>query len=314
MYLKAHFSEGKKKSKISGTPPHPLKSDQHLPAAWIPPPSPHWWPRVSDCGTGYRLWEVRAVGPTIWSPLGASGSEGAKGASRTGNLQCNTSRSGCQEAPTPRTWPSPQHREPRVTPRSVPHGAPGPAPHTHPHQGTDARAGLASETPGTLRAWRPQCVTGRADARHFSTPTSGGRHARPVGRLSTPAAVSASKNETATSRRREASPRRWHVRQEARLSRGASPARPAHPEDPGLTPRRRPPASPLPPTRALDSGRCARRRRGRGRAGRGVAWGRPARPRPHRPAPALRGVASAQVGSQAGENFFSKVVFISAMG
>ncbi|XP_036187378.1 cleavage and polyadenylation specificity factor subunit 6-like [Myotis myotis] len=42
-----------------------------------------------------------------------------------------------------------------------------------PPPGTDARAGLGSETPGTLRAWRPQCVTGRADAGHFSTPDLG---------------------------------------------------------------------------------------------------------------------------------------------
>lgn len=134
-----------------------------------------------------------------------------------------------------------------------------------------ARAGLGSEPPGTPEDPAPTARHGQGRRRELFHPaTSGGRHTRPAGRLSTPAAMSAPQNETATAWSREESPRPLAGTREARLPWGASPARPARPEDRGPTPLRRPPASPLPPTRALESGRCAGRRRGHKRAGRRV--------------------------------------------
>lgn len=169
--------------------------------------------------------------------------------------------------------------EPRAVPRSVPQRAPGPqkpnAACPHPRPGTGARASLWTETPDDLGP----TVRQRAGQKTGTFPhrDRGGRQARPVGRLLLPASNSASTTENATSRSRIKTPQRSHFRPDALLPVG-SPSRarswhPAHHFGHGLTPPKRPLASPLPPAGALEADRRRAQAQAQGRRGRGVAVG-----------------------------------------
>ena len=161
--------------------------------------------------------------------------------------------------------------EPRTVPLSVIHRAPGPqkpnavSPHSRPGTGQplDRDSGYPDDLGPTVRQRAGQ------KTETFPPREPGGRQARPVGRLLIPASNSASTTENATSRSRVETPQRSHFRPDALLPVGCpSRARcwhPAHHFGHGLTPARRPLASPLPPARALEADRCAgRRRRGHG--------------------------------------------------
>ncbi|XP_046952655.1 putative HTLV-1-related endogenous sequence [Lynx rufus] len=142
----------------------------------------------------------------------------------------------------------------------------------HRHLGTDARAvsGPRRRRPCDPDDLGPTLRHGQIRRRKLSHPaTPGGRQARPVGRLPTPASKRASKNETATSWSQEdpQSPRTPDLM--PGFPPGASRARAGSaPSRSGPTPPKQPPANPLPPAGALEAGWCARRRRGRDGAGR----------------------------------------------
>lgn len=115
--------------------------------------------------------------------------------------------------------------EPRVTPRSVAHGAPGPQ---APDAPTRERMHGRSRTtqPGDPDDLGPTLRHGQGRCRKLSHPaTPGGRRARPVGGLPTPASTRASKNETATSWSREEPSKRSHSGPDTGLPTGSLPAR-----------------------------------------------------------------------------------------
>ena len=150
----------------------------------------------------------------------------------------------------PRTWAT-------ETKHRLPYSRPGTG------QTLDRDSGYSDDLGPTVRQRAGQ------KTETFPPRDPGGRQARPVGRLLIPTSNSASTTENATSRSRVETPQRSHFRPDALLPVGCpSRARcwhPAHHFGHGLTPPRRPLASPLPPAGALEAGRFAgRRRRGHG--------------------------------------------------
>lgn len=192
--------------------------------------------------------------------------------------------------------------EPRVTPRSVTHGAPGP--HT-PHAPTsDGCAGwLRDRDAGDPEDVGPTVRHGQGRRRELFHPaTSGSHHTRPVGRLPKPASNSASQSESATAWSRETSPRRSHVRPEAPLSVGPLSRAPGPPRGPGPDAPEAASREPLTSRRGA-RGRSVRKAQARERRGGASQWAGELGHAPTRPVPASQGVASAQVRTNAGENF-----------
>lgn len=214
------------------------------------------------------------------------------------NSQEEEGAPGTFSEPPPAPCPALTTPEPRLIPRRVTRRAPGP-----PTPNAPAREGMRGPVSGPRRRRpcrpRPPVRHGQVGRRKlFHPPTLGGH---------TPAASVASLDplQTALPKRNRpiwepgGAPRRTHFRPDVlrpagRLSR-APRRRPGRRARHGLTPPRRPPASPLPPAGALEAGRWAGRRRGRGGAGRrdGPAGRGHA---PSLPVQASRGVAGA-VGS-----------------